>query len=191
MTGGGYLNGSGYPDPTAYRAIKRMEDKSMSMDVNRGEIWKYMAGENERDGIVVGYDNVTVAVYPLLDIDLGGCIEIVTRAGIKYIHPLRMAYTTRKKLIDYLQDVPSDAMEYIDSAMCSELGLSVNTEEYKKSEPAHSSEEYEDALNDIARLKLENQQMKESLIEYTVKSRVMTEQYSALLDRLCKNNCFC
>lgn len=186
---GGYLNGSGYPDPTAYRAIKRMEDKSMN--VNRGEIWKYMAGENEREGIVVGYDNVTVAVYPLLDIDLGGCIEIVSRAGIKYIHPLRMAYTTGKKLIEYVQDVPSDTMGYIDSAMCADLGLSVNTEESERSEPAHSSEEYEDALNDIARLKLENQQIKESLIEYTVKSRVMTEQYNALLDRLCKNNCCC
>ena len=75
--------------------------------------------------------------------------------------------------------------------MCAELGLSVNTEESERIEPAHSSEEYEDALNDIARLKLENQQMKESLIEYTVKSRVMTEQYNALLDRLCKNNCCC
>ena len=189
MTGGGYLNGSGYPDPTAYRAMKRMEDKSMN--VNRGEIWKYMAGENEREGVVVGYDNATVAMYPLLDIDLGGCIEIVTRAGVKYIHPLRFGYTTGKKLVEYVQDVSGDTMYEIENNMKRLFMLYSGAEKSDKTETGHSSEEYEDALNDIARLKLENQQMKESLIEYTVKAKVMTEQCNALLDRLCKKDCCC
>ena len=181
MTGGGYLNGSGYPDPTAYKAIQRMEDKSMSMDVNRGEIWKYMAGENERDGIVVGYDNVTVAVYPLLDIDLGGCIEIVTREGIKYIHPLRMAYTTRKKLVDYLQDVPEDTMHEIKTAISAGLGLTL-------AEPSRTATVLDDGARDEAeRLKAENQRLQSELIESTVRAKVMTEQYDTLLERFCSS----
>lgn len=149
------------------------------MNVNRGEIWKYMAGENEREGIVVGYDNVTVAVYPLLDIDLGGCIEIVSRAGIKYIHPLRMAYTTGKKLIDYVQDVPSDTMEYIDSAMCAWLGLTL-------AEPSRTANVPDDGARDEAeKLEAENQRLQSELIESTVRAKVMTEQYNTLLERFC------
>lgn len=33
MTGGGYLKGSGYPDPTAYKAIKETEQKLVVMNV--------------------------------------------------------------------------------------------------------------------------------------------------------------
>ena len=98
----------------------------------------------------------------------------------------------KKEVIDWLNaEYQEPSVDWskvpIDSAMCAELGLSVNTEKSERSEPAHSSEECEDALNDIARLKLENQQMKESLIEYTVKSRVMTEQYNTLLERFCNS----
>lgn len=46
MTGGGYLNGSGYPDPTAYRAIKRMEDKEM--EARSGELWRYAAEQDSK-----------------------------------------------------------------------------------------------------------------------------------------------
>lgn len=153
----------------------------MSMDVNRGEIWKYMAGENERDGIVVGYDNVTVAVYPLLDIDLGGCIEIVTRAGIKYIHPLRMAYTTRKKLVDYLQDVPDDTMHEIKTAISAGLGLTL-------AEPSRTSTVTDDgAREEVEKLKAENQRLQSELIESTVRAKVMTEQYDTLLERFCSS----
>lgn len=150
------------------------------MDVNRGEIWKYMAGENERDGIVVGYDNVTVAVYPLLDIDLGGCIEIATRAGIKYIHPLRMAYTTRKKLIDYLQDVPEDTMREIKTAISAGLGLTL-------AEPSRTETTALDAgtWEELESLKAEKQKLQSELIESTVRAKVMTEQYNTLLERFC------
>jgi hypothetical protein len=177
MTGGEYLNGSGYPDPTAYRAIKRMEDKSMN--VNRGEIWKYMAGENEREGIVVGTDGIVVTVLPLLDICFDGSIEITTSAGIKYVQPLRLTYTTEKKMLDYLRDVPEGTMLEIKTAISAGLGLTLAEPSRTDTVPDYG------ARDEVERLKSENQRLQSELIESTVRAKVMTEQYNTLIERFC------
>nr|DAH73092.1 MAG TPA: mRNA interferase EndoA [Caudoviricetes sp.] len=177
MTGGGYLNGSGYPDPTAYKAIKETEEKEM--EARSGELWRYAAGEVEREGVVVGTDGVVVTILPLLDICFDGAIEITTSAGVKYVQPLRLSYTTQKKLVAYLRDVPDDTMREIKTAISAGLGLT-------SAEPSRPDATPDDGARDeVERFKAENQRLKSELIESTVRAKVMTEQYNTLLERFC------
>lgn len=176
MTGGGYLNGSGYPDPTAYKAIKRMEEKEM--EARSGELWRYTAGTVEREGVVVGTDGVVVTLLPLLDICFDGAIEIMTSAGIKYVQPLRLSYTTEKKLLDYLRDVPEDTMREIKTAISAGLGLTL-------AEPSRPDTPDYGAWEEVEKLKAEKQELQSELIESTVRAKVMTEQYNTLLERFC------
>ena len=179
MTGGGYLNGSGYPDPTAYRAIQRMEDKEM--EARSGELWRYAAGTVEREGVVVGTDDIVVTLLPLLDICYDGAVEVVTSEGVKYVQPLRLSYTTQKKLLDYLRDVPEDTMRDIKTAISAGLGLTL-------AEPSRTANVPDDGARDEAeKLEAENQRLKSELIESPVRAKVMTEQYNTLLERFCES----
>lgn len=137
-------------------------------------------GEVEREGVVVGTDGIVVTVLPLLDICFDGSIEITTSAGIKYVQPLRLAYTTEKKLLDYLRDVPKDTMHEIKTAISAGLDLTL-------AEPSRTETTALDAgtWEELESLKAEKQKLQSELIESTVRAKVMTEQYNTLLERFC------
>ena len=173
----GYLNGSGYPDPTAYKAIKRTEEKEM--EARSGELWRYTAGTVEREGVVVGTDGIVVTLLPLLDICYDGAVEIVTSEGVKYVRPLRLTYTTQKKLLDYLRDVPEDTMREIKTAISTGLCLTLAEPSRPDTAPDYGTWE------EVEMLKAEKQKLQSELIESTVRAKVMTEQYNTLLERFC------
>ena len=146
-----------------------------------GGYLRYTAGTVEREGVVVGTDGIVVTLLPLLDIGLDGAFEIMTSAGIKYVQPLRLTYTTVKKLLDYLRDVPEDTMCEIKTAISTGLGLTL-------AEPSRTATVTDDGARDEAeRLKAENQRLQSELIESTVRAKVMTEQYNTLLERFCSS----
>lgn len=177
MTGGGYLNGSGYPDPTAYKAMKETEEKEM--EARSGELWRYAAGTVEREGVVVGTDDIVVTLLPLLDICYDGAVEVATSEGVKYVQPLRLSYTTQKKLVDYLRDVPEDTMREIKTAISAGLGLTL-------AEPSSTATVPDNGARDeVEKLKAEKWELQSELIESTVRAKVMTEQYNTLLERFC------
>lgn len=150
------------------------------MEARSGELWRYAAGTVEREGVVVGTDGVVVTILPLLDIGLDGAFEIMTSAGIKYVQPLRLTYTTEKKLVDYLRDVPEDTMHEIKTAISAGLGLTL-------AEPSRTETTALDAgtWEELESLKAEKQKLQSELIESTVRAKVMTEQYNTLLERFC------
>ncbi len=149
------------------------------MEARSGELWRYAAGTVEREGVVVGTDGFVVTLLPLLDICFDGSIEITTSTGIKYVQPMRLTYTTEKKLLDYLRDVPEDTMREIKTAISAGLGLTL-------AEPSRIATTPDDgARNEVERLKAEKQELQNELIESTVRAKIMTEQYNTLLERFC------
>ena len=150
------------------------------MEARSGELWRYAAGTVEREGVVVGTDGVVVTLLPLLDICFDGAFEITTSAGVKYVQPLRLTYTTEKKLLDYLRDVPEDTMCEIKTAISAGLGLTL-------AEPSRTETTALDAgtWEELESLKAEKQKLQSELIESTVRAKVMTEQYNTLLERFC------
>lgn len=151
------------------------------MEARSGELWRYAAGTVEREGVVVGTDDIVVTLLPLLDICYDGAVEVVTSEGVKYVQPLRLSYTTQKKLLDYLRDVPEDTMRDIKTAISAGLGLTL-------AEPSRTANVPDDGARDEAeKLEAENQRLKSELIESTVRAKVMTEQYNTLLERFCES----
>ena len=152
------------------------------MEARSGELWRYAAGTVEREGVVVGTDGIVVTILPLLDIYFDGSSEVMTNAGIKYVQPLRLTYTTEKKLLDYLRDVPEDTMREIKTAISAGLGLTL-----AESSRIETTVPDNGAWDEVDRLKAENQRLQSELIESTVRAKVMTEQYNTLLERFCNS----
>lgn len=106
-----YRNGSGYADPTAYRAMITMEEKNM--ETKPFEVWKYEISTGEKMGIVMAQEGNIISVLPLFDRPFAGGIEITTVQGVRFVHPIRMAHVGESKLISYVQDVPEDSVHDI------------------------------------------------------------------------------
>lgn len=149
------------------------------MEAKSGELWRYAAGTVEREGVVVGTDGIVVTLLPLLDICYDGAVEIVTSEGVKYVQPLRLTYTTQKKLVDYLRDVPEDTMCEIKTAISTGLDLTLVEPSRPDTAPDYGTRE------EVESLKAEKQKLQSELIESTVRAKVMTEQYNTLLERFC------
>lgn len=157
------------------------------MEARSGELWRYAAGTVEREGVVVGTDGIVVTLLPLLDICYDGAVEVVTSAGVKYVQPLRLTYTTQKKLVDYLRDVPEDTMCEVKTAISAGLGLTL-AEPSRPAAPDYEAwEEVEKLKAEKRELQTEKQELQSELIESTVRVKVMTEQYNTLLDRFCNS----
>lgn len=149
------------------------------MEARSGELWRYAAGTVEREGVVVGTDDIVVTLLPLLDICYDGAVEVATSEGVKYVQPLRLSYTTQKKLVDYLRDVPEDTMREIKTAISAGLGLTL-------AEPSSTATVPDNGARDeVEKLKAEKWELQSELIESTVRAKVMTEQYNTLLERFC------
>lgn len=151
------------------------------MEARSGELWRYAAGSLELEGVVVGADGIVVTLLSLLDICYDGAVEIVTSAGVKYVHPLRLSYTTQKSLLYYLRDVPEDTMREIKTAISSGLGLTLAEPSSPATVPDNG------ARDEVEKLKAEKQELQSELIESTVRAKVMTEQYDTLLERFCSS----
>ena len=149
------------------------------MEARSGELWRYAAGTVEREGVVVGTDDIVVTLLPLLDICYDGAVEVVTSEGVKYVQPLRLSYTTQKKLVAYLRDVPEGTMHEIKTAISAGLGLTLAEPSSPATVPDNG------ARDEMERLKADNQRLQSELIESTVRAKVMTEQYNTLLERFC------
>lgn len=106
-----YRNGSGYADPTAYRAMITMEENSM--ETKPFEVWKYEISTGEKMGIVMAQEGNIISILPLFDRPFAGGIEITTVQGVRFVHPIRMAHVGESKLISYVQDVPEDSVNDI------------------------------------------------------------------------------
>ena len=98
-----FRNGSGYADPTAYRAMITMEEKIM--EVRPYEIWRYTVGENEKIGVAMAHYDAVVAMMPLFEKSFLGSVEISTLQGPRYAHPVKMTYVLESRLVEYVQDV--------------------------------------------------------------------------------------
>lgn len=106
-----FRNGSGYADPTAYKAMITMEEKNM--EVRPYEIWRYTVGENEKIGVVMAHYDAVIAVMPLFEKSFLGCVQVSTLQGPRYVHPIKMTYVLESRLVEYVQDVPEAAVNDI------------------------------------------------------------------------------
>lgn len=113
-----FRNGSGYVDPTAYKAMVNVNMEKKNMETKPFEIWKYEISTGEKMGIVMAQDRNIVSVLPLFEKPFADGIEITTVQGVRFVHPVRMAHVVESKLISYVQDVPEEAVRDIAGSFC-------------------------------------------------------------------------
>ena len=92
-------NGSGYVDPTAYKALKNIEG---GHNMRAGEIWEVKTGKEFRYAVVIAVHpkicNVLVLNEERKSED---DIEVIAK-GIKYTDPRMLSYTYNNLFVNFI-----------------------------------------------------------------------------------------
>lgn len=131
---GGYMddlrkNGSGYTDPTAYKAIKNIlkEDNAME-EVKRGEIWSVEGKNYTRDFLVIQQKNGYCIGIMLCDVipknaDPDDVYEVMSRT-LMYADAGKLTYVTDNTPKQYVKTISDDRIEAIIEKVSNALQLS-------------------------------------------------------------------
>lgn len=120
-------NGSGYYDPTAYKAIKNME-REENMEIKRGDIWEVqMANGNIAEFLVIsatGKPGSVVTVVKLFD---GGTlgendVQIMCR-GVKNVPCDTISFSKKENFITYIRTLNDVEQADVDAKLMEVLAL--------------------------------------------------------------------
>lgn len=85
-------NGSGYYDPTAYQALKKIEGKEKEMEIRKGEIWEVEMGNNLRTVLVLAEHGSYSTVLTFSDEPRERRTVQLNAQGMKYTEPGMITY---------------------------------------------------------------------------------------------------
>lgn len=122
-------NGSGYTDPTAYKAIKNIlkEDNAME-EVKRGEIWSVEGKNYTRDFLVIQQKKGYCTGIMLCDVipknaDPDDVCEVMSRT-LMYADAGKLTYVTDNTPKQYVKTISDDRIEAIIERVGNVLQLS-------------------------------------------------------------------
>ena len=122
-----FRNGSGYADPTAYKALSNIE-RDGKMEFKRGEIFEYAVKDDTRKAMVVSADfrkkDHMLSIIVLTDEQKGSvCVPITTGSGIMYADCGMVAFAQSDRFGNYLRTVKQAEMDQIDEGIAKCLGI--------------------------------------------------------------------
>lgn len=130
-----FRNGSGYADPTAYKAILNYQKGENIMEFNRGEIFEYSTNNGEsKKALVLSADfrkeSRYISILVLQDEPKGMVnVPIRTAGGIMYADCGLVSFCTNERLGDYLRVATEEEMQQIDESVARCLGIEQKTVE--------------------------------------------------------------
>lgn len=179
-----YRNGSGYPDPTAGKALKTVAKTVDGIAVKRGSIWTAYFGETPRTCVVVAVHHEHASVLVLNDEQRGAGSERFTgQSGrVYYATPALLSYkffTDFDKKDDTLDPEEFDRLLELTADV---LGVATHAQEPKQAK-------YGDTDVDALRVELENTKKawnaaEKKITELTVARDQYREEYRELLATL-------
>lgn len=129
-----FRNGSGYADPTAYKALKNYQRGHGDMEFKRGEIFQYKIGSEYREALVVSADyraNDNILNIIVLDDEARrDSVQIVCR-GIKYADCSFISYGYANSFGAFIRKATELEMEEIDEGIAKSLGIPATRVEEK------------------------------------------------------------
>ena len=117
-------NGSGYPDPTAYKSMKNVLEGET---LQRGEIWSTDDGKGGEQLVVVIQDHGKVcSVLLLFEKHVDGCFKVVIDDDSKYyeINPSLLTYKYKNKMFERRDVLNTEDIERLVTACAERLQLS-------------------------------------------------------------------
>lgn len=142
-----YRNGSGYIDPTACQALKKVEkeEKKMSMNIEicPGDIWESAPanpGDPLRTFLVIAVHGGICNVLKLqnqIDMHATKGITVYARTP-KCTHVGMLSYVSRNRLSEYIKTLPEKEFQEVKNHILEGLGLEADQKAGKELESAHS-----------------------------------------------------
>lgn len=124
-------NGSGYYDPTAYKALKNYEREANHMEYKRGEIYKYNTTGGERDILIVSSNERCEGYYLnalfLNDNASGNYVQVVC-GDLRYVDCDNVSLVTADKMGEYIRTATESEMLQVDNGIIDSLGLVLSDE---------------------------------------------------------------
>lgn len=183
-------NGSGYYDPTAYKAMKNLENGGVST-MKRGEIWEIGYGMEAKYAVVVSVQEIFCNVLVLSDECKGDQDIAIKATGMKYTNPAMLSYAYKDRFNRFIRVMHDDELEELIAAIAKKLDFpaSVNDEEYFEKLLADKNEEIEKLRADIQKtsiMLLPQSQIEDSQEVAVLKAQleIYKEQNTMFLERL-------
>lgn len=118
-----HRNGSGYYDPTAYKALKNIEREGKTMDINIGEIWEMEATSGTRMAIVIAVHRNYSSVLLLNDEFTKERTIQINAQGLKCIDPGMVTYKFHRSFIKFIRKANDEEFADIMKQVSEALGL--------------------------------------------------------------------
>lgn len=124
-------NGSGYYDPTAYKALRNIEREANRMECKRGEIFKYNTTGGEREILIVSSNERCEGYYLnalfLNDNASGNYVQVVC-GDLRYVDCGKVSLVTADNMGEYIGTATEAEMLQVDNGIIDSLGLVLSDE---------------------------------------------------------------
>lgn len=127
-------NASGYYDPTAYNAIKKiLEEEKKEMEFKRGEIYEYaLSNGSYKYALVVSADekstDSSVSIIVLNERQYGNYCVAVRAVDMMYAECDRISFAYAEKLDNYCRTATDEEMKAVDKALVKALRLDIEAQ---------------------------------------------------------------
>lgn len=183
-------NGSGYYDPTAYKAMKNFEIGGVTT-MKRGEIWKIGFGRDEKLAVVITVQKTFCNVLVLNEQCKDESDIAIKAIGLKYTNPAMMSYAFKDNFHEFIRLMSDHEITEVIAKINERLDfpVSVTDEAYFEELLKDKNEEIEALKDRIEVLVEQNEEVNHSItertvIELTVERDLYKTQYEKMLERL-------
>lgn len=116
-------NGSGYYDPTAYKALKNIEREEEEMEVRKGEIWEVEMGNNMRTVLVLAVHGSYSTVLTFSDEQRERRTLQMNAQGMKYTEPGMVTYKFHDAFDKFIRLTTDEEFADIMNKVAGALGI--------------------------------------------------------------------
>ena len=116
-------NGSGYYDPTAYQALKKIERREKEMEIRKGEIWEVEFGNNIRTVLVLAAHGSYSTILTFCDEPRERRTVQINAQGMKYTEPGMITYKFHDAFDKFIRLATDEEFVNIMDQVAGALGL--------------------------------------------------------------------
>ena len=116
-------NGSGYYDPTAFKALKRIERAEKDMEIRKGEIWEVEFGNNLRTVLVLAAHGSYSTILTFCDEPRERRTVQINAQGMKYTEPGMITYKFHDAFDKFIRLATDEEFVNIMDQVAGALGL--------------------------------------------------------------------
>ena len=187
-------NGSGYYDPTAYKAMKKFEreEEEMEQVINKGEIWEVEYGYERKMALVLAVHDGYCSVLCLNDDDRESRDIYLSARGMKSTESGMVSYKFNKSFMDFVRTTTEAEFADVMEKVADKLNIGGDTagrivnENALKLTIKRMKEENEILKEQVAELQKLEEKSGDSaeVIRLTTERDLYKAQYEKLLERL-------